>query len=95
MLSGFAVSSIANGDMGQKFTLGLYSTERGTLAKLWKNQGDRYLALGGLIARLKELSARAGQKWKPKSPRPCRGTVTVGGGGGPGEPGDAADRRQR
>jgi len=31
----------------------------------WEKQGDGYIALGGLIARLKELAARAGQKWSP------------------------------
>lgn len=31
----------------------------------WKEQGDRYLDQGRLIARLKELTARAGQRWNP------------------------------
>jgi hypothetical protein len=41
-----------------------YSTED-ELWKQWNRQGDQYMALGGLIARLKELAARAGQKWSP------------------------------
>ena len=37
-----------------------YSTED-ELWQRWNRQGDQYMALGGLIARLKELAARAGQ----------------------------------
>jgi len=41
-----------------------YSTED-ELWQHWKRQGDQYMALGGLISRLKELAARAGHKWNP------------------------------
>ena len=44
----------------------MYSTEE-ELQNRWDEQGDCYMALGGLIARLRELSARAGQKWNPAS----------------------------
>lgn len=64
VLSGFAVSSspMAMPDVYSK----AHSTED-ELWQRWKSQGDRYMALGGLIARLKELAARAGQKWNPSS----------------------------
>ena len=60
VLSGFAVSPspMAMPDV--------YSKACGTEDELWQRwnrQGDQYMALGGLIARLKELAARAGQKW--------------------------------
>jgi hypothetical protein len=41
-----------------------YSTED-ELWQRWNRQGEQYMALGSLSARLKELAARAGQKWKP------------------------------
>lgn len=61
VLSGFAVSPspVSMPD--------LYSREYTTEEELWQrwnSQGDRYIELGGLIARLKELAARAGQKWE-------------------------------
>lgn len=60
VLSGFAVSPspMAMPDVYSK----AYSTED-ELWQRWNEQGDRYMALGGQIARLKELAARAGQKW--------------------------------
>jgi hypothetical protein len=48
----------------------VYSKGRNTEDELWQqwnSQGDQYMALGGLIARLKELTARAGQKWTSSS----------------------------
>jgi hypothetical protein len=62
VLSGFAVSSppMAMPDTYSN----AYSTED-ELWRRWNTQGDQCLALGGLIARLKELAARAGQKWTP------------------------------
>ena len=61
-----------------------YSTED-ELWQRWNRQGDWYMALGGLIVRLKELAARAGQKWNP-SPQ---GEVAAAGREGK-EKGDAA-----
>ncbi len=60
ILSGFAVSPspMAMPD--------IYSKEYHTQDELWKRweeQGNRLLALAGLIARMKELTARAGAKW--------------------------------
>lgn len=65
VLSGFAVRPppLAMPDV--------YSQEYCKEHKLWdrwNKQGEQYMALGGLIARLKELSARAGQKWNPSFP---------------------------
>lgn len=45
----------------------IYSTMFETeddLWRKWEQQGERYIALGSLIARLKELTARAGQRWE-------------------------------
>jgi hypothetical protein len=44
-----------------------YHTED-ELWKTWNEQGDRLIALGDLIARLKELAARAGEVWVPATP---------------------------
>jgi hypothetical protein len=46
----------------------VYSKMRNTEGELWqrwKRQVDQYMALGGLIARLKQLASRAGQMWAP------------------------------
>jgi hypothetical protein len=61
VLSGFAIrpSPMAMPDVYSK----AYSTED-ELWQRWNEQGDWYMALGGQIARLKELATRAGQKWK-------------------------------
>jgi len=62
VLSGFAVSP---------FPMSMpdvYSKTHSTEAELWQQwnqQGDQYMALGGLIVRLKELAARTGQMWNP------------------------------
>jgi hypothetical protein len=61
-LSGFAVSPFPM-SMPE-----LYSKAHRTEDEIWQQwdeQGNRYMALGGLISRLKELAARAGRKWKP------------------------------
>lgn len=62
ILSGFAVSQppMAMPDVYSK----AYRTQD-ELWQQWNAQGDRYIALGGLISRLQELAARAGQKWTP------------------------------
>lgn len=61
-LSGFAVSPspIAIPEVYSK----AHNTE---LQQEWDRQGEHYMAIGGLIARLKELAARAGHKWEPTS----------------------------
>lgn len=46
----------------------LYSNADGDEDERWRRwgaQGERYLALGDLIARLRDLAARAGQMWDP------------------------------
>lgn len=65
VLSGFAVSPspMAMPDVYSK----AYSSED-ELWQRWNREGDQCMALGSLIARLRELAARAGQKWTP-SPR--------------------------
>ena len=63
VISGFAVSPTP---MSMPT---LYSNEYLTEEKLWKQwkeQEERYFALGGLVSRMKELTARAGMKWTPK-----------------------------
>lgn len=40
-------------------------TDEDELWRRWHSQGDRCIALGSLIFRLKELAARAGQMWAP------------------------------
>jgi hypothetical protein len=64
-LSSFLVSSspMSNPDVYSK----RYSTEE-SLWQEWTRQGEQYRALGDLIARLQELSARAGQKWNAPPP---------------------------
>lgn len=67
VLSGFAVSS------SPMAMPEVYSMEYNTEVELWQRwdkQGDQYMAMGGLIARLKELAARAGQKWNPSPNTP-------------------------
>ena len=64
VLSGFAVSPspMAMPEVYSK----AYSTED-ELWQRWDQQGNGYMALAALLARLKELAARAGQKWQPSS----------------------------
>ena len=57
VLSGFAVSVFPMAM--PKVNSTAYSTEE-ELWQQWNRQGDQYMALGGLIARLKELATRAG-----------------------------------
>jgi hypothetical protein len=60
LLSGFAVSA------SPMSMPDLYSTMHTTEEELWRrwnSQGEQYMAIGSLIARLKELAARAGQVW--------------------------------
>src|SRR5262249_39844326 len=42
-------------------------TSREELWRDWDRQGERHEALGGLISRLRELAARAGETWTPLS----------------------------
>ena len=67
VLSGFMVSRspMAMPDVYSKE----YSTED-ELWQQWDRQGDQNMALASLIARLKELAARAGQKWNPSPNTP-------------------------
>jgi hypothetical protein len=62
MLSGFAVSPLpmAMPDVYSK----THHTED-ELWRSWNEQGDRLIALRGVAAQLKELTARAGKKWSP------------------------------
>lgn len=62
VLSGFAVC------YAPRAMPNVYSTWKTTEEKLWQqwnDQGERLLAIGDLIARLKELAARAGHRWQP------------------------------
>jgi hypothetical protein len=86
ILSGFAVSPspMAMPDVYSK----LYSTEE-ELWQRWNGQGDSYIAIGGFNARLKELAARAGQKWNssPEGVRAAEPGAAAGRGNGVGLPG--------
>jgi len=64
-LSAFAISPspIAMPDVYSK----TYNTEE-QLWQTWTEQGDQVIALGNLIARLKELAARAGEMWTSAPP---------------------------
>jgi|GEM_PF-5109509 len=62
VLSVFAVSA---SPMAMPDVYSKRDTPEDELWQRWKEQGDRYMALGGLITRLKEMTARAGQKWNP------------------------------
>ncbi|MGO8748792.1 MAG: hypothetical protein ACLQNE_22715 [Thermoguttaceae bacterium] len=72
-LSAFAISPspMAMPDVYSK----TYSTEE-ELWQRWTEQGDRIVALGNLIARLKELAARAGEVWTPAPPLRQEGNAT-------------------
>lgn len=62
VLSGFAVGPFPMSKPD------VYSKTDSTEAELWQQwnrQGDQCMALGGLIVRMKELAARAGQMWNP------------------------------
>jgi hypothetical protein len=65
LLSEFAVSPLPMAMPG------VYSKRDDTEHELWqrwKGQGEGYMALGDLIARLRELAARAGEAWTPPAP---------------------------
>lgn len=69
VLSGFAVSPSPMA-MPAIYSKDLkYHTEE-ELWSRWQEQGEKWLALGGLVTRLQELTARAGASWSPRTPSP-------------------------
>jgi hypothetical protein len=62
ILSGFAVSP---SPMAMPDVYSKRGTTEDELWHRWNEQGQQYLALDDLIARLRELAARAGEVWTP------------------------------
>ncbi len=65
ILSGFAVSPLP---MSMPEVYSERHTPEHELWQQWRGQGEWYMALGELIARLRELAARAGEVWTPAGP---------------------------
>jgi hypothetical protein len=76
-VSGFAVSP---SPMSMPHLYSEMGTPRKEQWREWNRQGEGHRALSGLIARLRELAARAGEAWAPR-----RAAEESEGAGGPGE----------
>ncbi len=67
VLSGFAVSPLPMA-MPEVYSKDpKYHTEEELWGR-WQEQGEQLLAMGGLVTRLQELTARAGASWSPPTP---------------------------
>jgi hypothetical protein len=62
ILSGFAVG---HSPMSRPDVYSTMHTTDDELRQQWDRQGEQYMAISGLIVRLKELAARSGSMWPP------------------------------